>query len=386
MAKRRENGEGTITRLKSGTYMGRIFLGYKEDGKPNRVSVYDKTKSEVVKKLQELALSKAHGLKEPSAMPLGRWLVFWLENFKKLKLKPKTYEVYETQAQHNIIPMLGNIPLKNLNSLQIQKFVNDKSEVLAPATVRKQFMILNSALEKAVANELITKNPCQHIELPPLEQKKIKAFTLDEENKFIEISKDDKLYTLFVVAIDSGLRLGELLALTWNDIDFDGAEINVDKNVIYGKDYEHKSKNKNVLTVQDRPKTKSSIRKVPLPQRSLKMLKELKVKTNSIMVFATKTGNYLNPRNVERSFVRIAIEAGIDDCNFHTLRHTYATRLFEVGIPVNVVSKLLGHAKVSTTIDIYISVMPSLKTDAVRELDLLHSRMQENKPIVNQRA
>jgi integrase len=384
MAKKRENGEGTITKLANGSYMGRILLGYKSDGKQNRKSVYGKTKSDVIQKLQELSLSKVHGLKEPSNMPLGTWLLYWLENFKKLRLKPKTYEVYETQVVYNIIPLLGDIPLKDLNTLQIQKYVNDKSQTLAPATVRKQFSILNSALDKAEANELITKNPCNHVELPVLEQKEIRALTLDEESKFIEVSKNDKLYSLFVVALDSGLRLGEILALTWNDIDVDKAEINVNKNVIYVKDYENKSKTNNIIAVQDNPKTKSSIRKVPLTQRSLNLLKELKSKTNSIIVFATKTGNYLNPRNVERSFVRNATKAGIEGCNFHTLRHTFATRLFERGIFVNVVSKLLGHAKTSITTDIYISVIPSLKSNAIKALDLLHSEQMQSKPLANQ--
>ncbi|MCX7748266.1 MAG: site-specific integrase [Clostridia bacterium] len=384
MAKKRENGEGTITKLENGSYMGRIFLGYKADGKPNRKSVYGKTKAEVVQKIQQLSLNRVNGVKESSSMALGRWMVFWLENFKKLKLKPKTYEVYDTQARHHIIPSLGEIPLKDLNSLQIQKYINDKSKPLSPATIRKQYNILNSALEKALANDMITKNPCKNVELPILEQKEIKALTLEEENKFIEESRDDRLHTLFVLAFDSGLRLGELLALTWGDVDFEKAEVTVNKNLIHVKDYEGKSNSKNVLKVQDNPKTKSSIRKVPLPQRSLKLLKELKSKTNTIMVFATKTGNYLNPRNAERSFVRIATKIGFDDCNFHSLRHTYATRLFEVGIPVNVVSKLLGHAKTSITTDIYISVMPSLKNDAVKVLDLLHSGKLGNKPIINQ--
>ena len=380
MAKRRESGEGTISKLKNGTFMGKIQLGYKDDGTPNRKSVYGKTKSEVIQKIQELALTKANGIKQPSSMSLAQWMRFWLKNFKQLKLKPKTYEVYEIQIRHNILPSLGDILLKDLNSLQIQQYINEKSQNLSPATVRKQYNILSSALEKAVANELILKNPCRHIELPVLEQKEIKAFTFDEENKFIETSKYDKLHILFVVALDSGLRLGELLALTWGDIDLDKAEINVNKNLIQVKDYERKSKCKNILKIQDNPKTKSSIRKVPIPQRALKLLKELKSKTNSIMVFVTRTGNYLNPRNVERSFVRMATEAGITNCNFHSLRHTYATRLFELGIPVNIVSKLLGHAKTSITTDIYISVMPSLKNDAVKVLDLLHSGQIVNNP------
>lgn len=105
-----------------------------------------------------------------------------------------------------------------------------------------------------------------------------------------------------------------------------------------------------------------------------------KLKSNKTLVFCTRTNNFLSPRNVERSFVRVAKRAGLDECNFHSLRHTYATRLFELGVPVNVVSKLLGHAKTSITTDIYISVIPQLKTDAVKVLDSLHQSEVVHKP------
>jgi integrase len=98
---------------------------------------------------------------------------------------------------------------------------------------------------------------------------------------------------------------------------------------------------------------------------------------------STKTSNYLSPRNVQRSFVRIANKAGLYGYNFHSLRHTYATRMFELGIPVNVVSKLLGHAKTSITSDIYITVIPQLKTDAVKALDLLYHSNDNHKPFTN---
>lgn len=266
--------------------------------------------------------------------------------------------------------MLGQITLKDLNPLQIQKYINEKSKTLASATVRKQFNILNSSLEKALANDMISKNPCRHIELPVLEQKEIKAFTQEEEQSFLEHSKGDRLYILFVLALDTGLRLGELLALTWDDIDFDNSEIKVNKNLIFVKDFKGKSPNKNTLVVQDTPKTKSSIRKVPVTVRAMELLQKYKSDRN--LIFCTRTGNFISPRNVERSFVRIAEKAGISKCNFHSTRHTYATRLFELGVPVNVVSKLLGHAKASITSDIYISVIPQLKTDAIKALDSLH--------------
>ncbi|NLD50156.1 MAG: site-specific integrase [Clostridiaceae bacterium] len=369
---KRENGEGTITQLPNGTYMGKIQI----DG--IRKSVYGKSKPEVIRKIQQLSVNSLKGLKESSSMKLENWLLFWLENYKKLKLKPKTYEVYETQSKYHILPSLGDIKLKDLNSLQIQKYINKKAETLSSATVRKQYNILKSCLEKAVANEMINKNPCNHIELPALNQKEIKAFTQEEEKKFLEFAKHDPLYPLFIVALDTGIRLGELLALTWSDIDFKSAEIRVNKNLIFVRNYEGKTKNKNILKVQDTPKSKSSNRTVPLTTRSLYLLQKLK--SDRILVFCTKTNNYLSPRNVERSFVRIAGKAGINDCNFHSLRHTYATRLFELGVPLNVVSKLLGHSKTSITSDIYISVIPQLKTDAVKVLDSLHHSTLNHNP------
>jgi len=375
MAKKRENGEGTITKLPSGTYMGRIQIDCV------RKSVYGKTKTEVIKKIQQLSVNSLKGLKESSSMKLKAWLIFWLENYKKLKLKQKTYEVYETQSVYHILPFLGDIKLNDLNSLQIQKYINKKAETLSSATVRKQFNILNSCLEKAVANEMINKNPCKHIELPVLEQKEIKAFTQDEETKFLEYAKKDCLYTLFIVALDTGLRLGELLALKWSDIDFKSAEIRVHKNLIFVKDFESKTKNKNILKVQNTPKSKSSTRTVPVTARALNLLHKLK--SDRILVFCTKTNNYLSPSNVQRSFKRVTSKASLYGFSFHSLRHTYATRLFELGVPVNVVSKLLGHAKTSITSDIYISVIPQLKTDAAKALDSLHHSNNNHKPSTN---
>lgn len=372
---KRENGEGTITELPNGTFMGRIQI----DGV--RKSVYGKSRPEVVKKIQQLSVNSLKGLKEPSSMKLKAWLIFWLENYKKLRLKPKTYEVYETQSVCHILPFLGDITLKDLSSLQVQKYINEKSKTLSSATVRKQFNILNSCMEKAVANDLINKNPCKHIELPVLEQKEIKAFTREEEKKFLDCAEGDALYTLFVTALDTGIRLGELLALTWDDIDFEAVEIRVNKNLITVKDFEGKTQRENILKVQDTPKSKSSIRKVPVTARALKLLQQLK--SDKPLVFCTRTNNFLTPRNVERSFVRIAMKAGLDGCNFHSLRHTYATRMFELGVPINVVSKLLGHAKASITSDIYISVIPQLKTDAVKALDSLHHSDIDHKPSTN---
>lgn len=379
MAKR-GNGEGTITQVKPNLWMGRIVLGRKADGSPNRKSVYGNTKKEVIEKLRAMAIDFGNGISfDSTVMTMKEWLVFWLENFKKLSLKPKTYEVYERFILQHITPSLGHISIKDINTMNIQKLVNDKYKAgLSTASIRKMFNIINQSLSHAVKGNMITRNPAESVHLPKHTQKQIKVFTQEEQNRFLECSKGDTLHGLFVLALDTGIRLGELLALTWNDVDFDNETIQVNKNLITVKDFDNTAESKNILMLQDAPKTKASIRKVPLTKRSLALLKEMNPgQTATGLIFRTKTKNFISPRNVERSFCRIAAKAGISKCNFHTARHSYATRLFELGIPAKVVSELLGHSKVSHTLDIYTHVIPVIKNEAIRALDAFYDRQSE---------
>jgi integrase len=273
--------------------------------------------------------------------------------------------------------------------MNIQKLVNDKYKSgLSTASIRKMFNIINQSLSHAVNGNMITKNPAEPVHLPKHTQKQIKVFTQEEQNRFLECSKGDALHELFILALDTGIRLGELLALTWDDVDFDNETIHVNKNLITVKDFYNTAESNNILIIQDTPKTKASIRKVPLTKRSLELLKKMNPDQSAIgSIFRTKTKNFISPRNAERSFCRIAAKAGISKCNFHTARHSYATRLFELGIPAKVVSELLGHSKVSHTLDIYTHVIPVIKNEAIRTLDAFYDRQSETSgvnQIVNQ--
>ncbi len=123
------------------------------------------------------------------------------------------------------------------------------------------------------------------------------------------------------------------------------------------------------MKIQDTPKTRANIRKVPLSETATQVMKAHRQDSNNILVFCTKSGNILNPSNIRRSFQRILKRAGIEKCSFHTLRHTFATRLFEKGIPAKIVSEFLGHSKVSHTLDIYTHCTPSVKSEAIKVLD-----------------
>lgn len=355
MAKR-EAYAGTITKVKDrDLFMGRIQLGFKPDGNPNRKTIYAKTKAEVAEKLRALAYQFGIGAcYDPSTMTIKEWMKFWLDNFKKLNLKPKTLEVYKQVIDCHVIPNIGHITLKNLSAMHLQRLVNEKFQGgLSTGSIRKMHNIISSSLDQAVQNDMIPKNPAKSVKLPTHTQKAIKYFSEGEQKRFFEAARKDDLYPLFVLAAYTGLRLGELLALNWGDIDFKNGTVSVNKDAITVEDFENESGKKNVTIIQDTPKTKSSIRKVPLTETATQVLKAHKQSSSNILVFCTKNGTILNSSNVRRSFHRILEDAGVEKCSFHTLRHTFATRLFENSVPAKIVSEFLGHSKVSHTLDIY---------------------------------
>lgn len=374
MAKR-GNNEGSILQRSNGLWMGKIAIGRNVDGKPNRISVYGKSRNEVSRKLIELAYQANHGTYTlPNNLNLGRWLHHWLKDYKSINLKPRTYDTYETQMNVHIIPELGHIELQDLKTIMIQQFINklhNAGNGLSSATIRKIHCIIQAAMNQAITNGLIQKNPATGVELPRLEQRKIRAFTQEEQDAFFKCACDAAMQPAFLVAVDTGLRMGELLALTWNDIDLKKRLIDVNKNIMYIKNRETRAKVKNKLIVQSTPKTEASTRKIPMTEKVYITLMKLKVKSSPdcCLVFATSKGTHYNPRNFERAFMKVVENAGLEHCNSHTLRHTFATRCFEHGVPVKIVSKWLGHSKISHTLDIYTHVMPELENQAIKMLE-----------------
>jgi len=373
MSIKRSNGEGNILKLENGRYMGKIMIGRLPNGNPNRKTVYGDTQAEALEKINELKYEFNHGIYiEPNRMKLGEWLPIWLKTFKRKKLKARSFDTYESQINAHIIPVLGNIALKDLTSFHIQDFYNELGDNdLSSATIRKIHQIINSALNKAQEQKMIRFNPAESVELPPLEQKPVRAFSRDEQAIFFEAAKGYSYYEAFIFEVDTGIRDGELFPLTWKDIDFEKGYVQISKTLIFVKDRENKSGNAYILKVQDSTKTKAGVRKIPLTKRCLHMLKELKLKngSKSELVFPSKKRTFINPRNFLRCFKTICKKTGLKDFNCHTLRHTFATRCFEKGIPVKIVSRWLGHKKVQHTLDIYTHVMPDEEKQAIERLE-----------------
>jgi integrase len=387
MGKKRGNGEGSIIKIKDNFWRGAVVTGRDENGNMKRKWFNGKTKKEVMDKMQPvLALINTGEYIEPSKTLLGDWLDVWLSEYKKNVLKPTTYDSYETNIRCHLKPGLGYISLKDLKTFDIQKFINNKFESgVSTALIRKLKNILHGALKQAITNQLVKKNVSEGVVLPTHVQKEIRVFTKLEVEAFIDELKGDRLEVAFKLDLVSGLRVGELLGLTWDCVDIEQGILSIRQSLIRVKNRKKNtdSEKKNLYIIENTTKTKNSNRKVAIPKTAVamleryKLLQEWEMKKNEgvyvdhNLLFCTALGNRMIPKNAARTFKRVSEKAGIIGATIHSIRHTYATRLFEKGVAPKTVSELLGHKNVSHTLDVYTHVLPDVKSDAVENLNYI---------------
>jgi len=380
--KKRGQGEGTIAKRSDGTWWGRITVGVDGKGRQKRKAFYGKTRSEVQKKMIAAQSEINSGVYvEASKMTLGQWLDIWLADYKRNSVKVTTYLRYRINAQKHIKPAIGHVKLQSLRVDTIQNFINELVKGgLAPRSVRGVYNNIHAALEQAVDNGLITKNIAIKTLLPKVEKKAVQVLSSEEQSRFVEVAKDAYMGELFIVALGTGLRKGELLALKWDDIDFKEGVLRVNHTLISIKDYDDpRSKWHKALGT---PKTKSSVRSIPLLPSVATLLKgvrrfqlgmRLKLGTaysSNGLVFANQLGDPLDSTTIYRTFTRILKKAGIEkSLHFHCLRHTFATRGLESGIELRVMQELLGHSSISMTADLYTHVLPDKKKDSIMKLE-----------------
>jgi len=364
MAKKGQ-GEGSIAKRSDGTYWARITIGKTKDGKQKRKAFYGKTRKEVSERMTEALNDRNKGTYiEPTKMTVGEWLDIWLRDYKKLSVKPTTYITYVVRIENHIKPRIGDYKLKDLRSDMIQRLINDLIiSGLSPDTVIGVYKVIRVAVEQAYDNELITKSVANKIKLPTTEKKAIRVFTQQEQDIFVEAAKTTYTGEVFILDLGTGLRIGELLALRWSDINFDDGMLNVNRTLNITKNFD--DPNSKWYKSYGTPKTKSSIRSIPLYPKIINFLKKLRKEQmqqrlrmgeayeNNDLVFATKLGNPLDPRNMQRTFASIIKKAGLSGVHIHCLRHTYATRGLENGIELIVMQELLGHASLKMTADLY---------------------------------
>jgi integrase len=386
--KRRGRSEGGIYQRESdGLWVGSVSLGYDGGGKRKRKVVYGRMKGEVQEKLRELQNSAASGqITEPSKMKVGEYLPRWLES-KKGTVATHTYLPYERDCNRYLIPHLGGVRLAELTALHVEKLYGDLGAAkVSPAMQRKAGTTLRTALQHAVHPlGLIRHNPAADVPKPRHTPEEMQVLDPDQVQQFLEAAKEDRLYALYALAIDSAAREGELFALTWEDVDFQNNAICITKAL---------EETKGKLNLKD-VKTKKSRRRVALSAFTMEALGERRKSALSEgtygpdkPVFCDTEGGWLRKSNVlRRSFRPIIARANaaateeakkrsgspalLPDIRPYDLRHTGATLLLLAGESPKVVSERLGHSTTTQTMDTYSHVLPGMQERAATKLDAI---------------
>lgn len=269
-----------------------------------------------------------------STSPLSDFMSYWLQEIIKPACKPSTYASYDERSRLYLIPALGHIPLNEVTTTQIQQLVTQlRSMQLSARTTQYTIAVLSRALNYAIAIDLIGRNPCRMVRTPRVIKHKVKPLTVEQANALLAAADAHQLGLLFRLALSLGLRRGELLALTWENIDLE----------------------RGVLTVQE-AKTQAGNRTIPLPQvlvEKLRQHQETCHQSRQNLVFTTRNGTPIQARNLVRTYKSLLRQAGIPDRRFHDLRHSCATFLIAQGVNLHAVKYILGHSTIRVTSDIY---------------------------------
>ena len=369
------NGEGSIyPHKKNGKKVGYrgAYTSHSAKG-PKRRYVSGKTREEVRRKLAKAMADRDGGLVfDAGVLTVGEYLDRWLKEVKDT-VRQSTHGRYGYAIEPHIKPAIGRIKLKDLTSAQVRWFYRDRLDYgLAPATVQKLHAVLHKALKAAVSDGLIPRNAAADLKLPRIIREEIDPLNQEEARRLLVASAGDRLEALYILALNTGMRQGELLALKWDDVDFERGVLRVRRTLtLTGKTY-----------VLGEPKTKKSRRTIRLTAGAIEVLrahlsrqlKEME-RVGSLyqpggLVFATTMGTLINPSNLRnRSFKPLLKRTGLRPIRFHDLRHTCATLLLLKDVNPKVVSEMLGHASVSITLDIYSHLLPDMQEKAAKALE-----------------
>lgn len=308
---------------------------------------------------------------EPAEITLKDYLTKWLEDYCKPNLKQTTFDSYESFIRLHIVPTIGKVKLKDLRPAQVQKLYNQKMNELSSRSVRYIHSILSRAIKQAVKWEYIHRNIIEATSPPALKQKEKQPWDTNQVKTFLEAAKAERLYPLFMLAIMTGMRRGEILGLKWDDINFTNGTISIKRSLV---------KTDSGPIIQD-VKTEKSKRAVSISEVVLQILKEhritqaqellaLGLKNKEGWVF-TRQGDSQPPYpdSVTAALKKIISKNNLPLISFHDLRHTHATMLLTQGVNPKIVQERLGHSKISVTMDVYSHVMPGMQRKAADELE-----------------
>ena len=370
--KKRAHGTGSVTQLPDGRWQARA--SYWRDGTLHRKAVYAKTRSEVERKLRKLLTELEHGrVPADGRLTVRDFLERWF-TLHRARLRPRTVRTYEQIIRLYLVPELGRLRLAHLVPSEIERALLRLCERgLAPRTVAHCRAVLRRALQDAVRDGLLARNPAALAQPPAVPPPQTTVWTAEEARTFLAAAREHWLLPLFQLLLATGLRLGEALGLSWEDVDAE-AGILVVRWQLQHVDGQF---------VRLPPKSKQSRRTLPLPALAREALVRQREQQATwrqagawrgnpwALVFTTHAGTPLHARNVHHTFTRLVEQAGLPRIRLHDLRHSCATLLLEAGVDLKTISALLGHSQLSVTADYYAHVRQALTADALARLDAL---------------
>ena len=326
----------------------------------------------------------------PPDMTVDVWFEFWISHIVG-DLAPNTKRNYRERYEYNVKPVIGKMRLTDVKPMHCKMVFNQMEASYAGSTIRQTYIAMGTMFRAAVMNDMIRKPPMDGVRYtkPVRAPDDIHFLTRDEQIRFLEVAKRSHNYNQYALILETGLRTGEMIGLTWDAIDFQNRTLTVNKTL----EYRHKQH----FWRAGPPKTQQSYRTIPLTDRAYEILKEIKDKrpwqkespllsqtleyidrrTGAIsrlvmrdLVFINwRTGEPAKNSSYDTHLYKLCDEAGIEKFCMHALRHTYATRAIECGVQPKVLQKLLGHASIKTTMDRYVHVTSESLDQAVRQFE-----------------
>lgn len=383
--KGKECGKG-IRQRKDGLYSARFV-----DKLGNRHEKYFATIPEARNWIEESKYADKHeGIFVPTETTVDEWFEFWIENIVG-DLAPNTLRNYRERYTFNIQPVIGKMAIANVKPMHCKKVLLQMDETYAGSTIRQTYIAMGTMLKAALMNDLIIKHPMNGVRYtkPVRAKDDIKFLTREEQRIFLEAAKRSHNYNQYALILETGLRTGELIGLTWDAIDFEKRTLTVNKTL----EYRHKQG----YWRAGPPKTPQSYRTIPLTERAHNILKEIwdnreyrkkspllsetleyidrrtgatsQLVMGDLVFINWRTGEPAKNSSYDTHLYKLCVEAGIKRFCMHALRHTYATRAIEAGMQPKVLQKLLGHASIKTTMDRYVHVTTESMDQAIKQFE-----------------
>ncbi|SCP95381.1 tyrosine-type recombinase/integrase [Anaerobium acetethylicum] len=387
---RRDDGMGSIRQRKDGTWEARLCIDNESK------SLYGKTENEVKKKLREYIRFRARGYNNVKKIILNEYLYNWLITYKLGVVKSSTYDRMESTYIHHVKNTIGKRQMGNLDSADIQRLINEKvnpsdgkTQPMSRSSVKKIFELLNPLFEYAALRGDINFNPMCLVKMPRSDNFVVKTkemFSLDDvEMKRLKEVADMrrqngepyyKYAFVYMIMLNTGVRVGEMLALTFEDIDFEKKTMSINKAVMSNVVNRGKDTGKKRIQVVASTKTANGVRCIPLNDSAIHYLQEI-LKFNKAhgivtdLVVSASNGKPVTSRNLQRTFDLVLKQAGIDHCGLHILRHSFGSTLVRKSVDISVVSKLMGHGSQAITRAKYIHVLQQQQVEAIQLLNVV---------------